>query len=138
NTVDHAEFDLVRVRIRVDLVEANYVLKIIDAIRITICHVWFDHVAKLEFIILAVEIFSKGRRPDIELEFTVFPYQVFAQNLTHIIERIRIISDTSPAGHCDVQIFEAERQREFGMKVEPLQKCRRAYRVRPGVEPIAG
>lgn len=58
DAVRYAVFDLVGVRYGVEVIEPDYLIEIIDSVRVSISQKRLDDVAELEFVVLAIEIFS--------------------------------------------------------------------------------
>ena len=79
-TIRDAKLDLVCIGDRVDVVEANDAIEVVDALKLSIDHVRLDHVTKEEFAV-TTKVSRKSGRPHVELKLTISSRHVAAENV---------------------------------------------------------
>ena len=129
DAVSYTEFDLVRIGDRVEFVKADYAVEIVNAFSIAIGHERFDHVAKLERIVLAVIIFRKCDRPYVHLELAVFSNNVLFDQLPHVVKGIGVIRHPQGTADSEVNVLGADRQGELRKSIVTQVKDRRPDRI---------
>ena len=86
DSVRDAEFDFVRIGDRVDVIEANDPVEIIDAFDIAIGEKRLDDVAKTKRVVFAVIVFRQCDGSKVEFEFAVFANHVAPDDPAHVVE----------------------------------------------------